>query len=371
LIPLDYVPIQNHIQNLQLHWNDQLSSITKLEELYRYLWKPIESQLIHKKVIIIPDGQLFNLSFEILTPQKIRTYAELAKGSLLSKYTISYHYSSLLLEKPAQTQTYNSNFVAFAPGFFDRMKSDYVSHVSDSLYLDKAYMTLIPQPFTQELVKRIKGIFGGSLFVEEESTVPNFRESAGLNRIIHIGTHAESNNISPAYSRLIFSKETEGKISQEDNSLYAFDIYNIDLKAQLAVLTACETGKNTLDPGEGMLSLAHAFNYAGSESLLIGLWKIDEKASSIIVEKFYQNLSEGFDKAEALQKAKLHYLSVSKGRELSPDFWAGLVVMGDPSPMTFEKTYNRWLYLFSLGVLFLLFFGWRKFKNSNRKFSDS
>jgi hypothetical protein len=160
LIPLDYSPIQNHIQSLQQQWNDQLATITKLEELYRFLWKPIENNLSTKKVIIIPDGQLFNLSFEILTPKKISSYADLAKQSLLSKYTISYHYSSLLLERPNQTQTYKSNFVAFAPGFFDWMKSDYVSNVSDSLYLDKAYLTLIPQPFTQELVKRIKGIFG-------------------------------------------------------------------------------------------------------------------------------------------------------------------------------------------------------------------
>ncbi|WP_258422281.1 CHAT domain-containing protein [Aquiflexum gelatinilyticum] len=367
LIPLDYNPIQNHIQSLQQHWNDQVATITKLEELYRYLWRPIENQLSHDKVIIIPDGQLFNLSFEILTPQKIQSYADLAEKSLISKYTISYHYSSLLLEKPAQTQTYNSNFVAFAPGFFDRMKSEYVSNVSDSLYLDKAYLTLIPQPFTQELVKRIKGIFGGSLFVEDESTVSKFRESAGLNRIIHIGTHAESNNLSPAYSRLIFSKETAGEISLEDNSLYAFDIYNIDLKAKLAVLTACETGKNTLDPGEGMLSLAHAFNYAGSESLLIGLWQIDEKASSIIVEEFYKNLSEGLDKAEALQKAKLNYLSISKGRELSPDFWAGLILMGDPSPMVFDKSVKWWVYLMVMAVLAILLIGWRRYRFAKGK----
>jgi CHAT domain-containing protein len=135
----------------------------------------------------------------------------------------------------------------------------------------------------------------------------------------------------------------------------------------LAVLTACETGKNTLDPGEGMLSLAHAFNYAGSESLLIGLWQIDEKASSIIVEKFYQNLSEGFDKAEALQKAKLQYLSIAKGRELSPDFWAGLVLMGDPSPMTFEKAHKWWIYLIVLSLFIILLVGWKKYHTKNKK----
>ena len=367
LVALDFGPVQNHIQELQANWNKEEVIFQKLEELYRSLWKPLEPYIQSPKLIIIPDGQLFNLSFEILTPQKIKGYSELAAKSLLSKHSISYHYSSLLLQKPKPENGFKSNFVAFAPGFFDRMKTDYMSALKDSLYMDRAYLTLIPQPFTLALVKKVKSLFGGSLFVEDESTVSRFKESAGMNRIIHIGTHAESNNLSPAFSKLIFSKESKGESFPEDNSLYAFDIYNIDLRAKLAVLTACETGKNTFDPGEGMISLAHAFNYAGSESLLIGLWKIDEKASSIIVEQFYQNLSKGLDKAEALQKAKLHYLTVAKGRELSPDFWAGLILMGDPSPMVFDKSVKWWIYLMVIAAIAILLIGLRKYRFAKRK----
>jgi CHAT domain-containing protein len=361
LIALNYLPIQNHIQELQQNWNNKEVIFQKLEELYLALWKPLESSIQNQKLIIIPDGQLFNLSFEILTTQKISSYAELATKSLLTKHSITYHYSSLLLQKPNQEPNYKSNFVAFAPGFFDEMKTDYLSHVKDSISMDRGYLMLIPQPFTLGLVKKVKSIFGGSLFVEEESTVGRFRESAGMNRIIHIGTHAESNNISPAYSRLIFSKEQSEESFPEENSLYAFDIYNIDLRAKLAVLTACETGRNTLDPGEGMVSLAHAFNYAGSESLLLGLWRIDEKASSIIVEHFYQNLAKGLDKGEALQKAKIFYLSQAKGRELSPDFWAGLIIMGDPSPMVFKTQNQWWIYLTIIVLLGFLIVGYRKY----------
>ncbi|MCS4435752.1 CHAT domain-containing protein [Aquiflexum gelatinilyticum] len=367
LVALDFAPVQNHIQELQANWNNEEVIFQILEELHSALWKPLESYIQSPKLIIIPDGQLFNLSFEILTPQKISAYSEFATKSLLAKHSISYHYSSLLIQKPKPETGFKSNFVAFAPGFFDKMKSEYLSSLKDSLYMDKAYLTLIPQPFTLALVKKVKSLFGGSLFVEDESTVSRFKETAGMNRIIHIGTHAESNNLSPAYSKLIFSKEAKEESFPEENSLYAFDIYNIDLRAKLAVLTACETGKNTFDPGEGMVSLAHAFNYAGSESLLIGLWQIDEKASSIIVEEFYKNLSEGLDKAEALQKAKLNYLSISKGRELSPDFWAGLILMGDPSPLVFEKSIGKWWYLMVFVALGLLLIGWRKYGKENMK----
>ncbi|WP_113923380.1 CHAT domain-containing protein [Cognataquiflexum aquatile] len=367
LISLDFAPVRNHIAELQRNWNKEEEVFQLLDELYQSLWRPLEPMIQNQKLIIIPDAQLFNLSFEILTPTKIKSYSELAKKSLLAKHSISYHYSSLLLQKPKPETGFKSNFVAFAPGFFDRMKTDYLSGLKDSLYMDRAYLTLIPQPFTLALVKKVNSLFGGSLFVEDESTVSRFKESAGMNRIIHIGTHAESNNLSPAFSKLIFSKESKGESFPEDNSLYAFDIYNIDLRAKLAVLTACETGKNTFDPGEGMVSLAHAFNYAGSESLLIGLWRIDEKASSIIVEEFYQNLSKGLDKAEALQKAKLHYLTIAKGRELSPDFWAGLILMGDPSPMVFDKSFKWWVYLMVIAVLAILLFGWRRYRFAKGK----
>ena len=372
LFPLKYGPVQNHIQELQQNWNNDELIFQKLEELYNTLWKPLEASIQNQKLIIIPDGQLFNLSFEILTPERIHSYGELAGKSLLAKHSISYHYSSLLLQKPKKETSYKSNFVAFAPGFFDKMKTDYLVQMKDSLNLDRAYLTLIPQPFTMALVKKVNSLFGGSLFVEEKSTVSRFKEAAGLNRIIHIGTHAESNNLSPAFSKLIFSKEPTEESFSEENSLYAFDIYNIDLRAKLAVLTACETGKNSLDPGEGMVSLAHAFNYAGSESLLLGLWRIDEKASSIIVEDFYQNLSEGLDKAEALQKAKLHYLTIAKGRELSPDFWAGLILMGDPSPMVFEETSPWWPYLILVVLMILSVFGWIRYnrKKNNMTFRN-
>jgi CHAT domain-containing protein len=354
LISLDYRPVQKHIQELQQNWNKEEVVLRQLEELYRFLWKPLESSIQNQKLIIIPDGQLFNLSFEILTPQKISAYSELAAKSLLAKHSISYHYSSLLLQKPKPKSGFKSNYVAFAPGFSDKMKTDYLSQVRDSLYLDRAYLTLLPQPFTQELVARMKEFLGGNTYTETQSTLQNFVGLAGNNRILHIGTHAESNNISPDFSKLIFSKSGDATRLEDTNELYAFDIYNLDLRSQMAVLTACETGKSTIAPGEGMLSLAHAFTYAGSESLLVGLWKIDEKASSQITEVFYQKLAEGLDKATALRAAKLQYLAQASGRALSPEFWAGIILIGDASPIPLDTNMPWWKYtLLALAILAL------------------
>src|SRR5690606_21468231 len=131
----------------------------------------------------------------------------------------------------------------------------------------------------------------------------------------------------PEFSRLIFAKNTAN--IEEENSLFVDEIYNINLNANLTVLTACETGKPGFQDGEGMISLAHAFNYAGSESILTGLWKIDEQASSLVLSFFYENILKGMAKDEALRQAKLSYLSKAEGRMLAPQYWAGLVIMGD------------------------------------------
>ena len=102
------------------------------------------------------------------------------------------------------------------------------------------------------------------------------------------------------------------------------DIYNCNLKSNLAVLTACESGKPGYQDGEGMISLAHAFNYAGSQSILMGLWKIDEQASVLLMDLFYKNLLKGLPKDEALRLAKLKYLEHADRRMLAPQYWAEL-----------------------------------------------
>ena len=80
-----------------------------------------------------------------------------------------------------------------------------------------------------------------------------FTSEAKEHKIIHIGTHAESNNVSPELSRLIFAKNITDSTSTEDNSLYIYEIYNQNLSSNLAILTACETGKPAYQPGEGMI----------------------------------------------------------------------------------------------------------------------
>ncbi|MEO7312474.1 MAG: CHAT domain-containing tetratricopeptide repeat protein [Chitinophagaceae bacterium] len=350
LFALNSKNLKERIEKLSQYSMDAAKTGELLFALYQQLWAPFATAVTNKKLIIIPDGILYNLSFEILTPEHTRSFEELASKTLLANHFISYRYSLFLLEPATNATKAGSNFVAFAPGFTDEVKSKYKKEMKNGDETDNSYLSLLPQPFTIALANKIQHLFGGKLYLNEQSTAANFKANAGGHTIIHIGTHAESNNLHPEYSRLIFAKNEDAP--SEINSVFLTDIYNCNLSSSLTVLTACETGKPGFKDGEGMISLAHAFNYAGSQSILTGLWKIDEQVTIQLMDEFYKNLAAGMPKDEALQQAKLWYLKSNNGRLLAPQYWAGLVLMGDTAPIQFTPHINStWWWIAGAGLL--------------------
>lgn len=354
LITLDGTNLAQQLEMI----NDSRTAPAKTGELcyslYRRLWQPLEKEIAGTRVMIIPDDLLYNLSFEMLTPVPVNDFASLASKCLLNKYSISYHYSLLALAPKKGPASRKENFIGFSPEFSDNQKRSYSSLLkNDSLHADNTYLSLLPLPFTTDLVKDVHAKLGGDLFLNDQSTPVAFREKAGNHSIIYIGTHAETNNSFPGLSRLIFAKDPQR--SGAENSMYLYDIYNCDLRSDLSVLTACESGKPGYQDGEGMISMAHAFNYAGSESILAGLWKIDEQSSSIITAFFIKQLEKGLTKDEALRMAKLEYFKQHGGRLLAPRYWAGLVIMGDTSPIVLKTRPSNSLYwLGGIGAALLI-----------------
>ncbi len=319
-----------------------------IRDLYDRLWQPVSQYVSAENIIVIPDGVIFALSFEILMPVVANSYLEISKHSLLSRYNISYHYSLYMIGNTLPVDAAD-NYVAFVPGFTEEAKQQYLQVIRDSVELDYQYLSLLSQPHTIKAARNIKTRLGGSTFLDQASTLKTFRENAAGHKIVHIGTHAEFNNQMPERSRLIFSKDA----GTDSNYLFLDDIYDCNIRSDLAILTACESGKPGFQDGEGMVSMAHAFNYAGSNSILTGLWKIDEKASSYITDVFVKNLEQGIPAAVALKKAKLNYLEQAQGRTLAPAYWAGLVLIGQTPDLKFDAPGSKSFWLFLTGAILL------------------
>ena len=317
------------------------------------IFKPIEALLDGNEVFIIPDGNLFNINFETL----IKPSKSEQPDFLINHYIFSYLLSSttsLQYQKLKSKKT--SGLLAFAPGFFDDLKEKYVAGVKDKNLIDEQYMHNIQQPFAVASAKGAAGIFNGRAFLSDKATERNFKSEADKYKIIHLGTHTEINNLSPLLSRLVLSKDGNTESADDDGYLYAYEIYNLSLRAELAVLTACETGVGKTSSSEGVLSLAHSFAYAGCPSIVMSLWQIDEKTSSGIIEDFYKNLADGNPKNVALRNAKLHYLKNHPGELSNPYYWSGLVLLGDTSSISAAANTSVWFFVI-FGLIALVIAG--------------
>lgn len=330
-----------------------------LHNLYKNLWEPIAAIVTNDAVNIIPEGILYSLSFDMLTPQLANGHKDLLNNSLLARQPISYQYSLLWGSSTYADEKFSGNYIAFIPEFNLAARTKYTSTIKDSLKLDFDYLNLLSQPHTLKTSLQIKDDLSGEVFSNEAATVAAFKNKASGHTIIHIGTHAQFNNLYPEKSRLIFSKS--GKGFSDSNYLYLEDIYKCNSNSALTILTACESGRAGFKDGEGMISMAHAFSYSGSNRILTSLWKVDEKSTSKITEDFINRLTNLESPAEALRHAKLNYLTMAEGRTLAPSHWAGLVIMGNNTNINFLPVKNNNYTLLLLlgliivgGILFLL-----------------
>jgi CHAT domain-containing protein len=146
-------------------------------------------------------------------------------------------------------------------------------------------------------------------------------------RILHFATHGLLNSERPELSGLVFSLiDKEGK--SQDGFLRLHEIYNLQLNADLIVLSACETGLGKEIKGEGLIGLTRGFMYSGAPRVVASLWNVDDLATAELMKLFYQRmLKDGMPAGAALRAAQLE-LSRQK-RWASPYFWAGFVLHGE------------------------------------------
>jgi CHAT domain-containing protein/tetratricopeptide (TPR) repeat protein len=146
-------------------------------------------------------------------------------------------------------------------------------------------------------------------------------------RIVHFATHGLLNSERPELSGLVFSLiDREGK--PQDGFLRLHEIYNLQLNADLIVLSACETGLGKEIKGEGLIGLTRGFMYSGAPRVVASLWTVDDLATAELMKLFYQRmLKDGMTAGAALRAAQLEFSR--QKRWASPYFWAGFVLHGE------------------------------------------
>lgn len=272
-----------------------------------------------RKITIIPDGFLYYLPFEIL---------------LHSEDMPLISYSSSLIIYNEQSELRPQKKEVRLGAFSASSKNDFQLNNTDIE------------------IKNILEIFDGQSF--NNSSKETFLKEANKFDILHFAMHSTMDLSNSQYSSLNFIGD------KKNNRLFISELYNENFRANLAVLSSCNTGNGKYENGEGVISISRAFTYAGVPSTVMSLWKIPDKESAELMLFFYQNLKKGFSKDKALLQAKIDYLKNTDDELLKhPYYWAGFVLSGDTSPVVSQTSiisaeYILWPFL---GIIILLILG--------------
>ena len=293
---------------------------TPASKLYELLIKPAASQLAGKtNLIIAPDSTLWDLPFQTLLNSSNRF--------LIEDAAISYAPSlSVLREMSKRRQVeaaHASPATLLALG----------NPVLGAETLRRAALTLRdgkldPLPEAEQEVKALGRLYGAThskVYVGAEAREDRVKAEAGSAKVLHFATHGLLNNTSPMYSHLALA----GGGTNEDGLLEAWELMQLDLHADLAVLSACETARGRIGAGEGMVGFSWAMFIAGVPSIVVSQWKVESAGTRDLMVNFHRGLlaNARTSKSEALRQAAL---KVMKNPETShPFYWGAFVLVGD------------------------------------------
>lgn len=312
--------------------------------LYHYTIAPLEGLREIQKITILPDRSLWAINFDLL-PSNNSTTPEY----LIEQYAVSYAYSAALLFDQQSVKNANNKLLAFS--YEDENNGGLVS--LNSMRDDN----LNKIPGTAREIAALAEIMDGDYYYGSAARESEFKQKAHDYSILHLALHGEVDYKNSDNSKLYFSGPPSDSV--EDAILYPFELYNMSLNADLAVLSACETGAGRIASGEGIMSLGRAFQYAGVQSLLLSQWEVSDPVSPVIMASFYENLKAGKNKAEALRQAKLSFLKSANNVAANPYYWGGFFILGNTEPVTIKQQ-NRFIsYLLPTLVLIFIFTGLR------------
>jgi CHAT domain-containing protein len=272
-----------------------------LTELYEILIKPVETELTGKKhVVVVPHGMLHYLPFQALRDPEGKY--------LIESYTLSYLPSASVLRYAREKNRGNH---------------------ADLFAAANPATDLSPLPAAEVEAREVSSLFSRKeVLLGRAATKPKVKSDGPLYDLLLFSTHGEMIEADPLKSNLRFTPT-----QQDDGKLTVSEIFDMEVKANLVTLSACETGlargtKGDFPQGDDLVGLSRAFIYAGAPSVVATLWKVSDESTVEMMRSFYGNL-QTMPKAEALQKAQL---ALAKSRTMTashPYFWAPFILVGD------------------------------------------
>lgn len=290
-------------------------------ELYELLLRPAHELLKGKRLLtIVPDGMLWEMPFQALQP--------IGGRHLIEDSAIAYAPSLTVLNEMSKERSKRSG-AAKTPMSLLAVGNPMLGRQSVERHKARLVNSeLPPLPEAEEQVKALQRLYGAEhskIYLGAEAREERVKMDAGKYRILHLATHGILDDASPMYSYVVLANE--GENTRDDGFLEAWEIMNLNLDADLVVLSACETARGRVGAGEGMIGFTWALFVAGSPSTVVSQWKVDAASTATLMLEFHRSLRANNSKARALQQAALKVLR--DRRYQHPFYWAPFVLIGD------------------------------------------
>ena len=321
--------------------------------LFERLLKPAFDKINQgEKIIISSSPELLTLPFEFLISRYNNAGSEYDyknKDFLVLNYDISYTPSiAVFFEQHKSSTSDNEKVLLVGNPLINNKISGYAERrglLEEQSSLPRE-IPLLPLRYSGEEVNDIGKIIKASIILtDKNATETNFKKDADQSGIIHLSTHSFLFNKQPV---IFFSNYYD---PDNDGFLEAGEIVQLKLKSDLVVLSSCNSGLGVIDESEGILGMTKAFFEAGAKSVVVSLWTVNDKYTAKFMTLFYENLSKGFDKSEALRQAKIEFI---KKYSPNPYYWAAFVLSGNVSKLNLKTPVNVIPYIIEIVFIILI-----------------
>jgi len=293
------------------------------QKLYDLLLKPAQSLLGGKSsLVIVPDDRLWELPFQALLDERGRYLLERSAISYAPSLTVLREMMARSEKRRAESPS--STLLALGNPLIGQ---ETVERARLTMRDEKLY----PLPEAETEVRALGRLYGArrsKIYIGAEAREDRLKAEAGQARILHFATHGVLNNAAPLYSYLALARGDKN----EDGLLEAWELMQLDLKADLAVLSACETARGRTSAGEGVIGLTWALFVAGTPATVVSQWEAESASARDLMIGFHRRLQAPraagkLTKAESLRRAALKLMKHPATSH--PFYWAGFVLVGD------------------------------------------
>ena len=299
----------------------QVDNTAILKRLHDLLISPIADLLPSnpsQEVIFIPHEEIFSVPFPALIDAN--------EDYLIDKHTISTAPSIQILR---QAQRKRQTLGKFTPD----LSQEWLvvgNPAMPSIWnpVSNQDVTMPSLPFAEDEARNIGDLFSVEPLIGLAASEATIKSMIGNADVVHFATHGllEYGNLADTGIRDFPGAIALAPGNGEDGLLTSSEILNLRLRANLVVLSACDTGRGDIT-GDGVLGLSRSLIAAGTPSVLVSLWSVPDESTSALMQSFYQHWGEGMTKAQALRKAMLETKDIASYSD--PSSWAAFTLIGE------------------------------------------